>query len=83
VSSEPTFHFPSILQPSQANAGEGTDHDGQLTLEEYQQLAQDVQLMEFAFDHIPEAILVGPTPTNTFALPIKPQSKHLATRKKS
>ncbi len=61
VSSEPTFRFPSILQPSQANAREGTDHDGQLTLEEYQQLAGDVQLMEFAFDHIPEAILVADT----------------------
>jgi PAS domain S-box-containing protein len=59
VTSEPTFHFPSILQPSQAKEREGTDHDGQLTLEEYQRLTEDVQLMEFAFDHIPEAILVA------------------------
>ena len=61
VSSEPTFPFPSILQPSQAKEGEGTDHDGQFTLEEYQRLVEDVQLMEFAFDHIPEAILVADT----------------------
>jgi len=61
VTSEPTFHFPSILQPSQAKEEEGTDHDGQLTLEEYQQLAEDVQLMPFGFDHIPEAILVADT----------------------
>ncbi len=61
VPSEPTFHFPSILQPSQAKEGEGTDHDGQFTLEEYQRLVEDVQLMEFAFDHIPEAILVADT----------------------
>ena len=59
VPSEPTFHFPSILQRTQAKEGEGTDHDGQLTFEEYQRLAEDVQLMEFAFDHIPEAILVA------------------------
>ena len=59
MSSEPTFYFPSILQPSQAKEGEGTDHDNQLTLEEYQQLSEDVQLMEFSFDHIPEAILVA------------------------
>ena len=59
VPSEPTFHFPSILQPTQAKEREGTDHDGQLTLEEYQRLAEDVQLMDFAFDHIPEAILVA------------------------
>jgi PAS domain S-box-containing protein len=61
VTSEPTFHFPSILQPCQAKEGEGTDHDGQLTLEEYQRLAEDVQLMQFAFAHIPEAILVADT----------------------
>ena len=59
---KPTFHFPSILQPSQAKEGERKrDHDGQLTLEEYQRLAQAVQLMQFAFDHIPEAILVADT----------------------
>ena len=58
---EPAFQFPSILQPSQANEGEATDHDGQLTLEEYQRLAEDVQLMQFAFDYIPEAILVADT----------------------
>jgi PAS domain S-box-containing protein len=59
VPSKPTFQFPSILQPTQAEEGVGTDHDGQLTLEEYQRLAEDVQLMQFAFDHIPEAILVA------------------------
>jgi len=61
VPSEPTFHFPSILQPTQAKEMEETEHDGQLTLEEYQRLAEDVQLMEFDFDHIPEAILVADT----------------------
>jgi PAS domain S-box-containing protein len=59
VPSEPAFHFPSILQPCQAKEGVGFEHDGQLTLEEYQRLAEDVQLMQFAFDHIPEAILVA------------------------
>jgi PAS domain S-box-containing protein len=58
---EPTFHFPSILQPTQAKEMEESEHDGQLTLEEYQRLAEDVQLMGFAFDHIPEAILVADT----------------------
>ncbi len=61
VASEPTFLFPSILQPSLAKEREGTDHDGHLTLEEYQRLAEDVQLMQFGFDHIPEAILVADT----------------------
>jgi PAS domain S-box-containing protein len=61
VTSEPTFHFPSILQPSQAKDREGAEQDGQLTLEEYQRLVEDVQLMQFAFDHIPEAILVADT----------------------
>jgi len=61
VTSEPTIHFPSILQPIQAKDREGTDHDGQLTLEENQRLVEDVQLMPFAFDHIPEAILVADT----------------------
>ena len=59
LSSEPTLAFPSILQPSQAKEGQGTEQDGQLTLEEYQRLAEDVQLMQCAFDHIPEAILVA------------------------
>lgn len=58
---KPAFHFPSILQPSQVKEGEGANHDGQLTLEEYQRLAQEIQLMQFAFDHIPEAILVADT----------------------
>jgi PAS domain S-box-containing protein len=59
--SEPAFHFPSILQPCQAKGGVRIENDGQLTLEEYQRLAEDVQLMQFAFDHIPEAILVADT----------------------
>jgi PAS domain S-box-containing protein len=58
---KPTFHFPSILQLSQTEETEGGDHNGQITLEEYQRLAHEVQLMQFAFDHIPEAILVADT----------------------
>ncbi len=59
LSSEPTLAFPSILQPSQVKEEEGTDKGDPLTLEEYQRLAEDVQLMQCAFDHIPEAILVA------------------------
>jgi PAS domain S-box-containing protein len=59
VPSEPTFHFHSILQPTQAKEGGGFQHDGELTVEEYERLAEEVQLMEFAFDYIPEAILVA------------------------
>lgn len=61
VPSEPTIPFPSIIQPSQTKAGKGPNHDEPFTLEEYQRLAEDVQLMQFAFDHIPEAILVADT----------------------
>ena len=62
VPSEPAFHFPSILQPCQDKPEVGIQQDGQLTLEEYQRLAEDVQLMQsLAFDYIPEAILVADT----------------------
>ncbi len=59
VPSDLTFRFPSILQPSLDKEGEGTDHDDQFTLAEYHRLAEDVQLMQCAFDHISEAILVA------------------------
>lgn len=53
--------FPSILQLSPARGGKKTHRDNPFTLEEYQRLTQNVQLMQFAFDHIPEAILVADT----------------------
>ena len=59
VTSDRTFPFPSILLPSQAKEAEGTEHGDPFTIEEYHRLAEDVQLMQCAFDHIPEAILVA------------------------
>jgi PAS domain S-box-containing protein len=53
------LRFPSIVQPSSTSTQKGPTY--QLLLEEYQRLAENIRLMEFAFDHVPEAILVADT----------------------
>lgn len=50
---------PSLPQSTQTEDGEETSSHFQPTLEEYQRLAEYVQLMQFAFDHVPEDILVA------------------------
>ena len=59
VSSESRPPFPSIIQPSQARDGQSTSQESQLTSEDYHRLTEEVQLMPFAFDRIPEAILIA------------------------
>ena len=59
--SETAQPFPSILQPSQTRKGEGTGSQNQFAVEEYQQLVEYVQFMEFVFDHVSDAILVANT----------------------
>ncbi len=56
----PVF-FPSIVQPSPTSAPRIKGPSYQLSLDEYQRLAENIQLMQFAFDHVPEAILVADT----------------------
>ena len=51
--------FPSIIQPSPTSTPKPTGPSHQLSLDEYQQLTENIQLMQFAFDHVPEAILVA------------------------
>ena len=51
--------FPSIIQPSHSPDSPRPDPGCQLTLGEYQRLTESIQLMQFAFDHVPEAILVA------------------------
>jgi len=53
--------FPSLVQPSLNPKGATTGPSYQLTLDEYQRLTEYIQLMQFAFDHVPEAILVADT----------------------
>jgi len=53
--------FPSIVQPSPNAKLKTTGPSYQLTLDEYQRLTEYIQLMQFAFDHVPEAILVADT----------------------
>ncbi len=56
---EYSLHFPSILQPSPTSPSKVEGPCYQLSLDEYQRLAENVQLMQFAFDQVPEAILVA------------------------
>ena len=53
--------FPSVIQPSSNSAQKTKGPSYQLTLDEYQRLTEYIQLMQFAFDHVPEAILVADT----------------------
>jgi len=53
--------FPSIIQPSPPSRPKSTGPSYQLSLDEYQRLAETIQLMQFAFDHVPEAILIADT----------------------
>ncbi len=53
--------FPSIVQPSSQSTPKTIDSRYQFSLEEYQRLTEHIQLMQFAFDHVPEAILIADT----------------------
>jgi len=50
---------PSIPQSTQTKNGEEPGSHFQPTLEEFQRLAEYVQLMQFVFEHVPEDILVA------------------------
>jgi PAS domain S-box-containing protein len=51
--------FPSIVQPNPTSPPRIKGPSYQLSLDEYQRLAENIQFMQFAFDHVPEAILVA------------------------
>lgn len=53
--------FPCLVQPSPNAQAATTGPSYQLPLDEYQRLTEYIQLMQFAFDHVPEAILVADT----------------------
>jgi PAS domain S-box-containing protein len=55
----PIATFPSLLQPSSTGASldEATQHP--LNLTAYERLAEYAQLMQFAFDHVPNGIMVA------------------------
>ncbi len=53
--------FPLIVQHSPTLSPKTKGPSYQLSLDEYQRLAENIQLMQFAFDHVPEAILVADT----------------------
>ncbi|MEO8325764.1 MAG: response regulator [Nitrospirota bacterium] len=55
----PVATFPSLLQPSSTGTSlEGTTQP-QLNLTTYERLAEYAQLMQFAFDHVPDGIMVA------------------------
>ncbi len=54
-----SLNFPSIVQPSLDQHSQGQDANGQLTMEQYQQLSEHIHLMQFAFDHVPEGVLIA------------------------
>jgi len=60
VSTNPT-PFPSIIQSNPTSGQKTTGPSYQLSLDEYQRLAETIQLMQFAFDHVPQAILIADT----------------------
>ena len=60
VSTNP-LPFPSLIQPSPPSRPKSTGPSYQLSLDEYQRLAETIQLMQFAFDHVPQAILIADT----------------------
>lgn len=51
--------FPSLLQPSPTDDSLDTATQPLRTLTAYEQLAEYVQLMQFAFDHVPNGVLVA------------------------
>ncbi len=55
----PIATFPSLLQPSSTGASpdEATQHP--LNLTAYERLAEYAKLMQFAFDHVPDGIMVA------------------------
>ncbi|MCA9419726.1 MAG: response regulator [Nitrospira sp.] len=61
-SSSPTFpmvYFPALLQPSSAKAPLDAAPQPAFNLTAYERLAEYVRLMQFAFDHVPEGILIA------------------------
>ena len=55
----PIETFPSLLQPSPTGDSLDTESRPICKLTAYEQLAEYVQLMQFAFDHVPNGILVA------------------------
>ena len=51
--------FPSLVQPSPNQNPGMTGTSYQISLDEYQRLVEYTQLMQFAFDHVPEAVLIA------------------------
>ena len=50
---------PSIVQPRPHSPPKTKGPSYHLSLDEYQRLAEHIQCMQFAFDHVPEAILIA------------------------
>jgi PAS domain S-box-containing protein len=59
ASTIPVPAFPSLLQPSPTEAPLGAATQPNFNLAAYDRLAEYVQLMQFAFDHVPNGILVA------------------------
>jgi len=59
--SKTTLPFPSIIQPSHSPRHAAIGPRYQLSLEEYQRLAEYVQCLQFAFDLVPQGILIADT----------------------
>jgi len=60
--------FPSIIQPHPTSRPKTTGPSYQLSLDEYQRLTENIQLMQCAFDHVPDPVLVaGPDKRFCFA----------------
>jgi PAS domain S-box-containing protein len=55
----PIETFPSLLQPSPTGDSLDTETQPICKLTAYEQLAEYVQLMQFAFDHVPNGILMA------------------------
>ncbi|MDR4460459.1 MAG: response regulator [Nitrospirales bacterium] len=55
----PIASFPSLLQPSSTGASPDEASQHPLNLTAYERLAEHAQLMQFAFDHVPDGILVA------------------------
>lgn len=53
------LNFPSIVQPSRDQIPNTNGPRDSLSMEDYQGLAEHVHLMQFAFDHVPEGVLIA------------------------
>ena len=61
IFSRPTLPFPAIIQARDTPAHQATGPRYQLSLDEYQRFAEYVQCLQFAFDLVPEGILIADT----------------------